>query len=77
MLRGSAREIQELTGHQNLATAQRYMHLTPATLEATVRLLDQPGNVPAVGDILETVQRRITPKQQRFVTEHLVDLSAT
>lgn len=77
MLRGSVREIQELTGHQNLATAQRYMHLTPATLEATVRLLDQLGNVAAVGDILETVQRRITPKQQRFVTEHLVDLSAT
>ena len=77
MLRGSVREIQELAGHQNLATTQRYMHLTPATLEATVRLLDQLGNVPAVGDILETVQRRITPKQQRFVTEHLVDLSAT
>ena len=51
---GSARSIQELAGHQNLATTQRYIHLTPATLEATVRLLDHPQNVPAVGDIVET-----------------------
>ena len=51
---GSARSIQELAGHQNLATTQRYMHLTPATLEATVRLLNQPIDVPAVGDIVET-----------------------
>jgi len=26
---------------------------------------------------LETVQRRITSKQQRFVTEYLIDLNAT
>jgi integrase len=58
MRRGSAREIQELAGHQNLVTTQRYMHLTPAGLEATVRLLDQPKNVPAVGDILETGNER-------------------
>ena len=50
MLRGSAREIQELAGHQNLATTERHMQLTPATLRTTVQLLDQPGNVPAVGD---------------------------
>ena len=54
MRRGSAREIQKLAGHQNLATTQRYMHLTPATLEATIRLLDHPQNVPAGGDIVET-----------------------
>ena len=54
-MRGApAKVIQELAGHQNLATTQRYMHLTPATLDATVRLLDQPENVPAVGDIMET-----------------------
>ena len=60
MLRGSAREIQELAGHQNLATTQRYMHLTPATLKATVRLLDQTENVPAVGDTLETERSQMT-----------------
>ena len=54
MRRGSAREIQKLAGHQNLATTQRYMHLTPATLGATVGLLNHPQNVPAVGDIVET-----------------------
>ena len=57
---GSARSIQELAGHQNLATTQRYMHLTPATLEATVRLLNQPIDVPAVGDILETGRSQMT-----------------
>ena len=52
--RGSVRSIQELAGHQNLTTTQRYMHLTPATLEATIRLLNQPLDVSIVGDMLET-----------------------
>ncbi len=34
-MRGApARAIQELAGHQDLATTQRYMHLSPAALEA-------------------------------------------
>jgi integrase len=37
-----ARAIQELAGHQDLTTTQRYMHLTPAALEAAIRLLDSP-----------------------------------
>jgi len=57
---GSAPKIQILAGHQNLATTQRYMHLTPATLEATIRLLEHPQNVPAVGDIVETGQSQMT-----------------
>ena len=41
-MRGApARAIQELAGHQDLGTTQRYMHLTPSAVEAAIRLLDQ------------------------------------
>lgn len=40
-MRGApARAIQELAGHQDLGTTQRYMHLIPAALDAAIRLLD-------------------------------------
>jgi len=61
-MRGApARAIQELAGHQELSTTQRYMHLSPATLETAIRLLE-PRTGPAEaghytdsrGDILET-----------------------
>ena len=43
-MRGApARAIQELAGHQDLATTQRYMHLSPAALDAAIRLLDGAG----------------------------------
>jgi integrase len=43
-MRGApARAIQELAGHQDLATTQRYMHLSPAAIEGAIRLLDQGG----------------------------------
>ena len=32
--------IQELAGHQDLGTTQRYMHLSPAALDAPIRLLE-------------------------------------
>ncbi len=42
-MRGApARAIQELAGHQDLSTTQRYMHLSPAAIEGAIRLLDQP-----------------------------------
>jgi len=50
-----ARAIQELAGHQDLATTQRYMHLSPAAVEGAIRLLDGPvpsfgrGNMVATG----------------------------
>jgi len=43
-----ARAIQELAGHQDLATTQRYMHLSPAALDSAIRLLDGPALGQAV-----------------------------
>jgi len=37
----TAKAIQELAGHQNLTTTQRYMHLSPAHKDAAIRLLDR------------------------------------
>jgi site-specific recombinase XerD len=58
-MRGApARAIQELAGHQDLMTTQRYMHLSPAALDAAIRLLDGDGGAdlhgcPSRGEIVE------------------------
>jgi len=50
-MRGApARAIQELAGHQDLTTTQRYMHLSPAAIEGGIRLLDLPKNARERGD---------------------------
>ena len=58
-MRGApARAIQAAAGHQDLATTQRYMHVSPAAVEDAIRLLEQP--VPfRSGDSLETVGPRV------------------
>ena len=65
-MRGApARAIQELAGHQDLTTTQRYMHLSPAAIEGAIRLLemrgpdksgrhDRPELLTDRGDMLET-----------------------
>ena len=59
-MRGApARAIQELAGHQDLSTTQRYMHLSPAAIEGAIRLLDQAKPAPHFGDMLETGRSRI------------------
>jgi integrase len=46
-MRGAAtRAIQELAGHQQITTTQRYMHLSPAAIENAIRLLER-GNIAA------------------------------
>ena len=50
-MRGApARAIQELAGHQNLGTTERYMHLSQSAIEGAIRLLER-------GDILETPEQ--------------------
>jgi integrase len=55
-MRGApARAIQELAGHQDLSTTQRYMHLSPAALDSAIRLLQASSDLPRRGDCGETV----------------------
>ena len=43
-MRGApAKAIQELAGHADLSTTMRYMHLSPASLNQAIRLLEQRG----------------------------------
>jgi site-specific recombinase XerD len=54
-MRGAApRAIQEVAGHQDLVTPQRYLHLTPAAIEGAIRLLQQPVPLATGGEIVET-----------------------
>ena len=46
-----ARAIQELAGHSELSMTQRYMHLSPAALDAAIQLLDGRGNSVATASI--------------------------
>ena len=49
-MRGApALAIQELAGHADLTMTQRYMHLSPAALEAAIKLLDEPRGEGGLG----------------------------
>jgi len=46
--------IQELAGHADLTMTQRYMHLSPAALDAAIGLLDRPSGDQSCRDMLAT-----------------------
>ena len=59
-MRGApARAIQELAGHKDITTTQRYMHLSPAAVVSAIRLLE--NRIPSPK--LETLWRRARTKK--------------
>jgi site-specific recombinase XerD len=46
--------IQELAGHRDLTTTQRYMRLSPDAIGDAIRLLERGSGASACGDIVET-----------------------
>jgi len=52
-----ARAIQELAGHRDLRTTQKYMHLSRIAVADAIRLLDRPGAMGDLGDTVETATR--------------------
>lgn len=52
-----ARAVQELAGHSELAMTQRYMHLSPAALDAAIAVLDRRGNSGATAGAPEPTLR--------------------
>lgn len=59
-MRGApARAIQELAGHADLSTTQRYMHLSPAAVDSAIRLLESPAVVVSRGNMVATAGAEI------------------
>jgi hypothetical protein len=52
-----AKAIQELAGHEDLSTALRYMHLSPAARESAIAVLNRRGDGRIFGETVETDAR--------------------
>jgi len=57
------RAVQELAGHRDLSTAQRYVHLSTAQQDTAIRLLDRRPAGESAGNRLETAP--LAPKNGR------------
>jgi integrase len=55
--------IQRLAGHQDISTTQRYMHLSPATMDHAIALLEQPAGA-VIGDNLESVPCKVSSRSR-------------
>jgi hypothetical protein len=53
------RAIQEMAGHAELTMTQRYMHLSPASLDAAIGIPDAARVRRSRGDGVETVLPRV------------------
>ena len=51
MAGASTKAIQELAGHEQISTTQRYMHLSPAAKSEAISLLDRGEDLKAEGDV--------------------------
>jgi hypothetical protein len=51
---GTGLAVQTLAGHSSLTTTARDMHLSPAAIDHTIRLLDPQTPLSVSGEILET-----------------------
>lgn len=57
MAGASTKAIQELAGHEQISTTQRYMHLSPAAKNEAISLLDRGEDLKAEGVADESVAR--------------------
>lgn len=65
-MRGAApRAIQDLAGHANFTTTQRYMHLSPSTLSSAIDLLEKRGDILETGTGLTANSNAVSSEWRR------------